>query len=277
MNRTIKDIGIILILFYAIQAVMTILCTTIGGLPMILETLRSYPDNAVQVILSTITNGSQALWQCIGMILSSLITVLFLWKYNYVRFDFYRSWTTIPLRILIICVPLTLSAMFIMNVAVEALSLSDINATMFLSMSKTGIWGFLCIAVFAPFAEEFTFRGAIEGLLLKSVRPWIAILVSAFIFGLIHINPVQVVFSFALGILLGWLYYKTNSIVPGILAHFINNTCGFLTLIMSDGKTPQTTEEFLGKPLTYGLLLLSVILFIVLLFLLQRQLKRTIS
>lgn len=277
MNRTIKDIGIILILFYAIQAVLTIICTTIGGLPMILDVLKSQPDKAVQTVLATITNSKQALWQCIGIILSSFLTILFFWKYKYVEFDFRRSWTAVPLHILIICVPLTLCAMFFMNVIVEMLSLSDINAMMFLAMSKTGIWGFLCIAVFAPLAEEFTFRGAIEGALLKTTRPWTSILVSALIFGLIHINPIQVVFSFALGILLGWLYYKTNSLIPGILAHFINNACGFLTLILSDGTTPQTTEEFLGKPLTYGLMLLSVILFIVLLIVFQRQFKRTIS
>lgn len=277
MNKTIKDIGIILIMFFAIQSIMIIICTVIGNLPMILDILKNQPDKEPQVILATINNGEQALWQCISLILSGSLTVLFFWKYKYVEFDFHHSWTAVPPHILITCVPLTLCAMFFMNITVEMLSLADVYVDKFMAMSKTGIWGFLCIAVFTPFAEEFTFRGAIEGALLKTTRPWTAILVSALIFGLMHINPIQVVFSFALGILLGWLYYKTNSLIPGILAHFINNACGFLTLMLSDETTPRTTEEFLGKPLTYSLMLASVILFIVLLCVLQRQFKRSIS
>ena len=54
-------------------------------------------------------------------------------------------------------------------------------------------------------------------------RPWIAIVVSALIFGVIHLNPVQTVFGFLYGLLLGWLAWRTGSLLPGIFAHMANN------------------------------------------------------
>ena len=48
----------------------------------------------------------------------------------------------------------------------------------------------------APLVEELLFRGAIEGHFLQTgKRPGMAILLSALIFGLIHVNPAQVPFA----------------------------------------------------------------------------------
>jgi len=90
-------------------------------------------------------------------------------------------------------------------------------------------WGYLVIGLLAPLAEELVFRGAILRALLQWKRnPWIGIVISALLFALIHMNPVQMPHAFLIGILLGWMYYRTDSIIPGIVYHWVNNTVAYV-------------------------------------------------
>lgn len=90
-------------------------------------------------------------------------------------------------------------------------------------------WGYLVIGLLAPLAEELVFRGAILRALLQWKRnPWIGIVSSALLFALIHMNPVQMPHAFLIGILLGWMYYRTDSIIPGIVYHWVNNTVAYV-------------------------------------------------
>ena len=93
-----------------------------------------------------------------------------------------------------------------------------------------GVLGFIDTAILAPVAEELLCRGAILGVLLKAMprRPWVGIVVSAIIFGLYHMNPVQTVFGFLYGLPLGWLAWRTGSLLPGIVVHVANNTTAIL-------------------------------------------------
>ena len=52
---------------------------------------------------------------------------------------------------------------------------------------------------------------------------WWAIVVSAAIFGIVHGNPIQFIYATALGILLGWIYTKFNSILIPMLCHLVFN------------------------------------------------------
>ena len=103
-------------------------------------------------------------------------------------------------------------------------------------------WGYVAIGILAPLAEEVVFRGAILRTLLGSMSKknhWVAIMISAAIFGVVHANLAQFINALLMGLLLGWMYYRTGSLVPGILLHWVNNTMAYvLANIMpqSDGK-----------------------------------------
>ena len=98
----------------------------------------------------------------------------------------------------------------------------------------SGIAGILNACIFAPIGEEIGFRGIILGGLLKTrCRPWIAILISALIFALFHGFGAQFVTALLFGILVGWLYWRTGSIIPGIIIHMVNNS---LTAIDLSGQ-----------------------------------------
>ena len=90
-------------------------------------------------------------------------------------------------------------------------------------------WGYFAVGLLAPVCEELVFRGAIlRALLHWTPRHWVAIAISALLFALIHANPAQMPHAFIIGLLLGWLYYRTDSIVPGIVYHWINNSIAYI-------------------------------------------------
>ena len=91
------------------------------------------------------------------------------------------------------------------------------------------------------------------------MKPMLAILISSFIFGVIHLNPAQVPFAFAIGLIFGWLYYRTASLIPGIIGHFINNSIACIQMILLSKEELNTkTIEWLGEGPTYLLFTISL-------------------
>jgi len=92
-----------------------------------------------------------------------------------------------------------------------------------------GWWGaFVKVAVVAPIVEELIFRGLILQGFRRNYNSFIAVFMSALLFALFHLNPWQFPATFILGLLLGWVTIRTNSIILAILGHSINN---FMVLI----------------------------------------------
>ena len=210
----------------------------------------------------------------IGMLLSALAMTWHLVHFHYVKFN-KESIYEVSKKVILLCIPLLLSAQFIAGVLNEALDLTDTNQELFISMSHN-IFGVLSIAIIIPILEELLFRGAIEGhLLRKGWSPKWAILVSALIFGLIHGNPAQIPFAFLIGLLFGWLYYRTGSVIPGIAGHIINNSFGVWTMFTAtQEELNQTTMETLGATTTYILLVLAIAVFIGMYFYLNKYLPK---
>lgn len=103
--------------------------------------------------------------------------------------------------------------------------------------------GYAAIGLLVPLAEELVFRGAVLRVLLNCCgdkRHWVAIALSALIFGVAHLNMAQGTHAFLMGLLLGWLYYRTHSIVPGVIVHWVNNSVAYALFTffpqMGDGQ-----------------------------------------
>jgi membrane protease YdiL (CAAX protease family) len=91
---------------------------------------------------------------------------------------------------------------------------------------------FLMVVIAAPVCEEWLCRGIIAKGLLRHSTPARAILWSAFIFAVIHMNPWQAVPAFLIGLLLGYVYWKTRSLWPCMFIHFVNNGLSFLLMLL---------------------------------------------
>lgn len=137
-------------------------------------------------------------------------------------------------------------------------------------------WGYLAVGLLAPMAEEVVFRGAILGSLLKwSKRPWLAVVISALLFSLSHGNPEQMPHAFLIGILLGWMYYRTGSIVPTITYHWVNNTIAYVSYNVMPNPDAKLVDVFGGGEHTvYLALLFSLCIFIPSILQLNLRMKR---
>ena len=99
--------------------------------------------------------------------------------------------------------------------------------------------GYFVVCLLVPLVEELVFRGAILRVLLDIMKHssenfyngknghWWMIAASTLFFAIAHLNPAQMPHAFVIGLLLGWMYYRTGSIVPGVAFHWANNTIAF--------------------------------------------------
>ena len=135
--------------------------------------------------------------------------------------------------------------------------MSDVMKAAMEMMLNGPVWIVLIsVSVFAPFFEEWLCRGIILRGLLKKVKPAWAIVISALFFGLIHGNLWQAIPAFIIGVILGYVYYKTGSLKLTMLMHCVNNT---LSVIVSRIPALEDVEFFaeVMSPWAYVLVVLA--------------------
>ncbi len=117
-------------------------------------------------------------------------------------------------------------------------------------------WGYLAIGLLAPLSEEIVLRGAILRALLSKpllaeksehTNAWIAIVISAVFFAVIHFNPVQMPHAFIIGLLLGWMYWRTGSILPGVAYHWANNSIAYILYHLYPDPDLKLIDVFKGS------------------------------
>lgn len=142
-----------------------------------------------------------------------------------------------------------LAVIFALNIVSEWFSLPDLIEDAVSDLVGRPL-GILAIALLGPVAEEVCFRGAIAGgMLRRGHHPWLAILVSSLLFGLVHFNPAQVPFATAMGLVLSLLYLRTGSLLLPLLVHVVNNSLSVLQLrLMGDAARDFTMTAWLGLP-----------------------------
>lgn len=91
-------------------------------------------------------------------------------------------------------------------------------------------FAFFILVIQASLTEEVMFRGVILGGLLAHGSRRRAIVWSAVLFGIIHMNPWQSLPAFILGLVFAWWVVRTGSLLPAIFGHALNN---FLSLTLA--------------------------------------------
>lgn len=118
----------------------------------------------------------------------------------------------------------------------------------------------LLVALLPAVVEELLFRGIVMRFSYSNTRSVpMAILFSAAIFALAHRSVYNFVPIMLMGVLLGYLYYATGSLLPSMLAHFLNNALGVLGVYASNTKMLDSkitsTEDFPWYVLAIALVL----------------------
>ena len=135
--------------------------------------------------------------------------------------------------------------------------------------------GYFVVGLLAPLAEEMVFRGAILRSLLRwKSNPWIGIVISAILFAVIHMNPAQMPHAFLIGLLLGWMYWRTDSIVPGVVYHWVNNTVAYILYNIYPNPDLTLVELFGSEQKVWMALGFSLLIFLPSLYQLNQRLSK---
>ena len=240
--------------------------------------LIALPSTWIQIMnnggdVSNFTPGETTITTTgLAMVLSGIAMIWHLIHFKYVKFNL-KSFGEVSGKTIGLSIPLIVAGMLFINLCSEFIGLPDLMQDTFRAMSRN-VFGIISIAIMAPLVEELLFRGAIQGYMLrKGMKPLHAILIASAIFGIVHMNPIQIPFAFAIGLIFGWLYYRTGSVVPGIIGHFINNSIACLQMAtLTEEEFNTKTIEWLGAGPTYALFALSLAVMIGMFLYLKKRL-----
>ena len=131
----------------------------------------------------------------------------------------------------------------------------------FESLTNTGWVTLVSVVIMAPLFEEWLLRKvALGGLLKRGYSPAAAILWSALMFGVIHMNPWQAIPGFLTGILFGWVYWRTRSLWAVIFMHAVNNGGAFLLTALFPELPEDATMLDVTGPAIYPWVLTAVLI-----------------
>lgn len=236
MKRAIVLVGV----YFLMQLVSSILCmAALTGMDFV----RHQTFNIDVMSLSTAAIVP-------SLILGFVLMAVFLWRKGYLKDA--RLWNITTFAFLGWSILLGMSLIFLIDILMSLLNVPDFLETSF-DVIESGWIGILAVAIIGPVLEEMLFRGAITKELLKQYEPSKAILISGLIFGIFHLNPAQIFPAMLIGFVLAWLYWRTGSLIPGILIHIVNNSLScYLSITYPD--TSDITE-LLGTGIVAGVLL----------------------
>lgn len=177
---------------------------------------------------------------------SSLVIALFTFlRWCPVSRDYVRSrpWGTLFWSVLL-AIGMILPLAWVESFIPESMTKDVMGGLLVKALSS--VEGYFVICMLAPLAEEVVFRGAIISAIIEwgskkmkkkkdvltsddNVRiESVAIVVSALLFALVHLNPAQIPHALIAGVLLGWVYARTRSILPCFIIHWINNSSAYV-------------------------------------------------
>ncbi len=105
--------------------------------------------------------------------------------------------------------------------------------------ASSGIAGFsipiiLATAIVAPIVEEIAFRGIIFSRFQKGMPIILATILQAVLFGIMHGQILWIIFAGFMGLVMGFVAYRYDSIAPTLAIHIANNAFTFVLQILTE-------------------------------------------
>lgn len=185
---------------------------------------------------------------------SLLFVIWFAWRYRKSDEDnrlYFKPVSLVQFPLLIL---FTLAFAVFLDPLTNLIPMPEIMERMLAMLAKKDIWTFVMVGITGPILEETLFRGIILDGFLKRYKPGKAIFWSAFLFGLFHLNPWQFIPGFTIGLILGYIYYRTRSLIPVILVHVVNNSFSYLIMYIYGEDVKSFVDLFQDKSDYYSFL-----------------------
>lgn len=101
-----------------------------------------------------------------------------------------------------------------------------------LGSGNPSLFSVVYVVITAPIVEEMLMRGLCLVILRKEFPFWVANIIQAFYFGVIHLNLVQGIYAFLLGMVLGAVVKRYGTLKASMYLHFVINFSGQLLSLL---------------------------------------------
>lgn len=150
---------------------------------------------------------------------------------------------TFNVKTIVFVVTLALGIYFFTTVFAEFIawaipgSAELLNTIMQMSTEGNEVVGLIYIALLGPIAEELAFRGVALRISKKAFGIVGSVILTAVMFGIMHMNPLQSLYAIPLGAAYAFVAYKFKSIVPTCIMHIINNSTAMILSYVIPGDS----------------------------------------
>ena len=158
-----------------------------------------------------------------------------------VKFGVTVSWVGVGLAI-------CMGANFLTNFVIQVFKQFGYELTQFETLKPNSV--FECIlmifstAIVPAICEEFAMRCTALGALRKHGKAFAVVAVSI-VFGLLHGNVIQFVFAFIIGLILGYVTIVTDSVIPAMFIHGLNNGLSVFQDILAYAINSKNTQDLI--------------------------------
>lgn len=256
IKRDMKNLGFVvglaIIIYIGTQTIFSLLGSI--ALPTLLGNVLS--ESEITLVL-------QIILQVISLGLASLFVISYTDKNKEVELKKILSFKE-KTKIVFIAILIIFGLQFILSLIVyPAIGLDYSTVDMFEINSNSNLLGkiilIIAIAVIPAIFEELFFRKALIDFTRKYGKKF-ALVFSALIFGLLHMNLAQGLFAFIVGLIFGVIYIYTKNIKFTILIHFINNGFAALEMILpEEGAIMIAGILLLSLSIGFGLLIKMIV------------------
>ncbi len=243
MLNALKQIGksiCYVALYFGMQMVVSFMATFLGsvicgvvvGMKLGAEgkTADDLDANALnQMVMDSVYDNLALL-----IVISGILTILFLWVFFTIRKKKFfqetnirpfagRHWPAVLIGSVGLCLFVNFG-MQLLPIPEEVLAeYAESSAGL---MEGPFIMLLLSNVIMAPLVEEILFRGLVFGRLKKAMPVWLALVLSSFVFGLMHGQILWICYTTLVGLVLGLAAWKTDSILAPMFMHFAFNLFG---------------------------------------------------
>lgn len=221
------------LLAFGIQQLVSIPLTGLAFLASLYENTVDSIEDAMMVFYNYLTSGTFAVWVSAIYGVSALVVFAF-WYYK--KFRSYETRSVIKnfnipivLGIIFAVIGLQYTTTYVVAItaSIHPAWLDQYNAIIeMVGFEDVSIVLALYSVLIAPICEELIFRGVTLQYGKKAMPFWVANIFQALLFGIFHMNVIQGVYAFFIGIFLGYTCEKSGSIYTAMLFHALFNMWG---------------------------------------------------
>lgn len=136
-------------------------------------------------------------------------------------------------------------------------ALETFETMMNMALGETSVLSIIATVLLAPIGEEILFRGIAFNKLKKALPIWVAIILQAVLFGAAHANLMQFCYVIPIALVLGYVAYRYDSIIPCIGIHMVNNALPNLVVLL-----PEAVRETVIPFIIVSIIAFAIVIFV---------------